>query len=137
MLGPDGKVVDLAPSERGKAAEPSGKPLKLTEAKLAPMYSCHGADDFGTIHWTLDQLLHGSNEVGTIWNPMDVVRGCDPAAFLNKLADVGIKGPPVSGGSDDDNEVNTAAHSRLKQSEQYWKNKATALEKKMQHGGYL
>jgi len=140
VVSPDGKVIDMNNDDTSTVVEP-GKPLKTTEAKLAPMYSCHGSEDFGTIHWTLDQLLHGSDEITSIWNPIDAVRGTDPSSFKQKLADVGIKGPPsattvsaeVDG--DEDASMNTAAATRLKQSEQFWKNKATALEKKMQHGG--
>merc|ERR1712166_642552 len=139
VLSPDGKVIDMSAQE-AEPVEP-GKPLRTTEAKLAPMYSCHGSDDFGTIHWTLDQLLHGSDEITSIWNPMDAVRGTDPEGFKQKLSDVGIKGPPTSDptaevdGDEGDAGMNTVAATRLKQSEQFWKNKATALEKKLQHGG--
>ena len=79
LASPDGKVSDMS-AQGAEPVEP-GKPLRTTETKLPPMYSCHGADEFGTIHWTLDQLLHGSDESTSIWNPMDDVSGADPEGF--------------------------------------------------------
>jgi len=141
-----GKAVQLSDSQK---ANPDGSQTKReirTDSKYATMYTCHDDSDFGSVHWTLDLLLQSSSAADHVWNPIEAVRGCDATQFVSRLAEVGIVGPPSTAGGSSVTVQQTAGTggeevagpssgeiARLKQQEQFWKNKASALEAKLKH----
>jgi len=134
-----GEAVQL--SQKQSSQPSSAKREARTDAKSAPMYTCHDSEDFGTVHWTLDLLLQSSSIADNVWNPVEAIRGLDCDSFVSRLGEVGIGGPPAlaagsvategasGGGSASSGEV-----ARLTQSERFWKNKASALEAKLKQG---